>query len=118
MSSDESPPERPRRRVGEKPAPPKPKNDIPPPPEPPAPPRPGEVLRERYLVPRAVSEAALARELDVSVSYVSELVRGKRRVTTESALRLGRITGIDANEWTRLQHDWDAWREHHRPRRR
>ena len=97
MSSDETPPERPRRRVGEKPAPARPKSDVPPPPEPPPPPRP--------------------RELDVSVSYVSELVRGKRRMTTDSALRLGRATGIDANEWMRLQQDWDAWRERH-PRRR
>lgn len=117
MSSDETPPERPRRRVGEKPAPAKPKLDVPPPIEPPAPPRPGEVLRDRYLVARGVTEAALARELDVSLAYVSELVRGKRRVTTDTAIRLGRATGIDANEWVRLQHDWDVWREDH-PRRR
>jgi addiction module HigA family antidote len=69
------------------------------------------VLRDRYLVPRGVTEAKLAQDLDISKAYVVELVRGKRHVTTETALRLARVTGIDANEWLRLQQDWDAWRE-------
>lgn len=106
------------RRAGAQPTPePPPRVVVPEPPPEPGPPHPGEVLLERYLKPREVSEAALAKELNVSAAHVRELVRGKARITADTALRLARVTGISAKEWTRIQQDWEAWRVRN-PRRR
>ncbi|MFN7956652.1 MAG: HigA family addiction module antitoxin [bacterium] len=100
------------RRPGAQPAAAPPPRVTPPAPPPePAPPHPGQVLLEKYLKARAVSEAALAKDLNVSAAHVRELVRGKARITADTALRLARVTGIGAKEWARIQQDWDAWRD-------
>ena len=64
---------------------------------------PGEVLKEDYLVPLGMSARALAAELGVSANRVSEIVRGERDVTADTALRLARYFGTDPRFWLTLQ---------------
>lgn len=68
---------------------------------------PGEILREDYLVPLGMSENDLAKHLKVSVSRVNEIVRGRRGVTAETALRLARFFGGNAQSWLNLQSIYD-----------
>ena len=64
---------------------------------------PGEVLKEDYLVPLGMSARALAAELDVPANRVSEIVRGQRDVTADTALRLARYFETDPRFWLNLQ---------------
>ena len=64
---------------------------------------PGEVLKEDYLVPLQMSARALAAELGVPANRVSEIVRGERDVTADTALRLARYFGTDPRFWLNLQ---------------
>ena len=64
---------------------------------------PGEVLREEYLVPLNLSARALARELDVPANRLTEIMRGTRDVTADTAIRLGRYFGTDPRVWLNLQ---------------
>lgn len=64
---------------------------------------PGEVLREEYLVPLGLSARALAKLLDVPPNRLSEIIRGSRDVTADTAIRLGRYFGTDPRFWMNLQ---------------
>jgi addiction module HigA family antidote len=64
---------------------------------------PGEVLREEYLVPLGMSARALAKALGVPANRVSEIMRGTRDVSADTALRLGRYFGTDPRFWLNLQ---------------
>lgn len=64
---------------------------------------PGEVLREEYLVPLGMSVNALAHALRVPATRVHEIVKGRRSVTADTALRLARYFGGDAKSWMNLQ---------------
>ncbi|HET6231814.1 MAG TPA: HigA family addiction module antitoxin [Longimicrobiaceae bacterium] len=80
------------------------------------PPRhPGEVLLEEFINPLGLSLAEAARRLRISYPRLHEIIRGKRAVTTDTALRMERLFGIDANFWLDLQRDWDVWRVVHSP---
>jgi addiction module HigA family antidote len=68
---------------------------------------PGEVLKEDYLVPLRMSARALAAELGVPSNRVSEIVRGERDVTADTALRLARYFGADPRFWLNLQAAYD-----------
>lgn len=70
---------------------------------------PGEMLLEEFLKPLGVSQSAFARRLDVSFPRLNEIVRGKRGVTPDTALRLARVLGMPADFWMKLQSDWDLW---------
>ncbi len=64
---------------------------------------PGEILREEYLVPLGLSANALARALGVTTARVNDIVRERRGITGETALRLARYFGTDAQSWLNLQ---------------
>ena len=64
---------------------------------------PGEILREEYLVPLGLSANALARALGVTTARVNDIVRERRGITGEAALRLARYVGTDAQSWLNLQ---------------
>jgi len=64
---------------------------------------PGEVLREEYLVPLGLSARALAKELGVPANRVTEIMRGERDVTADTAIRLGRYFRTDPRFWLNLQ---------------
>ena len=70
---------------------------------------PGEMLLEEFLKPLAISQSAFAVRLGVSFPRLNEVVRGKRAVTPDTALRLAQVLGTSADMWLRLQQDWDLW---------
>jgi len=68
---------------------------------------PGEILREEYLAPLGISANGLARALGVTPARISEIVRQKRGITGDTALRLARYFGTDAQSWLNLQIAYD-----------
>jgi antitoxin HigA-1 len=74
---------------------------------------PGEMLREEFLKPLGLSQMALAEELGVSYPRINELVHGKRGVTPDTALRLERLFGMEAQFWLNLQLVWDLYEAQH-----
>jgi addiction module HigA family antidote len=70
---------------------------------------PGEMLLEEFLKPLEISQSAFAIRLGVSFPRLNEIVRGKRAVTPDTALRLARVLGMSADFWLGLQQDWDLW---------
>jgi addiction module HigA family antidote len=67
------------------------------------PPHPGETIQEEFLVPLGMSVNALARELGIGTTRLSEIVRGRRGVTADTALRLARYFGTTPELWVNLQ---------------
>jgi addiction module HigA family antidote len=70
---------------------------------------PGEMLLHEFLIPLGISQSAFAARLGVSFPRLNEIVRGKRAVTPDSALRLARVLRMPADFWLGLQQDWDLW---------
>lgn len=70
---------------------------------------PGEMLLEEFLKPLGISQSAFAVRLEVSFPRLNEIIRGKRSVTPDTALRLARVLGMSADFWLGLQQDWDLW---------
>ena len=70
---------------------------------------PGEMLLEEFLKPLGVTQSAFAVRLGVSFPRLNEIVRGKRGVSADTALRLAQVTGMSASFWLGLQLDWDLW---------
>lgn len=68
---------------------------------------PGEILREEFMLPRGLSQNALARALNVPPRRINEIVLEKRGITADTALRLTRYFGTSAEMWTGLQADYD-----------
>lgn len=72
-----------------------------------APVHPGEVLREEFLKPYGLSAHALAMRLQVPAPRIHDIVRKRRAVTVDTALRLGKFFGTSAEFWTGLQTQFD-----------
>ena len=68
---------------------------------------PGEILREEYLVPLGMSANALAVALHVTAARINDIVRERRSITPDTALRLARYFGGDAEIWLNLQQAFD-----------
>jgi len=81
--------------------------------EPPA--HPGEMLLEEFLKPLGMSQAKLAERLGVSYVRINELIHGKRGGTPDTALRLERLFGMEAQSWLNLQLVWDLYQLIHSP---
>ncbi|MCY4610727.1 MAG: HigA family addiction module antitoxin [Gammaproteobacteria bacterium] len=64
---------------------------------------PGEILKLDFMEPLALSAAALARATGVTPARISEIVRGRRGITAETALRLAKFFNTDAQSWMNLQ---------------
>lgn len=64
---------------------------------------PGEVLKQDFMEPFALSSTALARALGVTPARINEIVRGRRGITADTALRLARYFRTDAQSWMNLQ---------------
>jgi addiction module HigA family antidote len=67
------------------------------------------MLLEEFLKPLGISQSAFAIRLGVSFPRLNEIVRGRRSVTPDTALRLAQVTGMSADFWLGLQLDWDLW---------
>ena len=76
---------------------------------------PGEMLLEEFLKPLGMTQAELAEKIGVSYPRVNELIRGKRGVTPDTALRLERLFGMEAQFWLNLQLAWDLYHAIHSP---
>jgi len=72
-----------------------------------APVHPGEVLLEEFLKPMSLSQNRLALSIRVHPRRINEIVLGKRRVSAETALRLGRYFGMSPQFWLGLQAEYD-----------
>ena len=70
---------------------------------------PGEMLLEEFLRPLALIQTEFSDRLGVSFPRLNEIVRGRRSVTPDTALRLERVLGMPADFWLGLQLDWDLW---------
>ena len=68
---------------------------------------PGEILLEEYLEPLALSQNALGRAIGVSPRAVNEIVLGKRSITPEMSIRLGKFFGQTPEFWFRIQSNCD-----------
>ena len=68
---------------------------------------PGETIKEDVLKPLNVSVNQLARALAVDATRLNEIVRGRRGITADTALRLARYLGTSAEFWIGLQADYD-----------
>ena len=66
-------------------------------------------MLEEFLKPLGISQSALAVRMGVSFPRLNEIIRGKRGVTPDTALRLARVVGMSADFWPGLQLDWDLW---------
>jgi len=70
---------------------------------------PGRMLLEEFLKPLRISQMELADRIGVSYPRVNELVHGKRGMTPDTALRLERLFGMEAQFWLNLQLAWDLY---------
>ncbi len=75
-----------------------------------SPTHPGEILLEEFLKPYGLTQKELARRIGVSYPRVNELVRGRRDVTPDTALRLGRLFGTTPEFWLNLQQAYDLYK--------
>lgn len=71
---------------------------------------PGEVLAEEYLKPLNLSASALARAIDVPPNRISDIMRQKREISPDTAIRLGRFFNVDPRFWLNLQTAYDLSR--------
>lgn len=72
-----------------------------------APIHPGEILREEFLVPLQMTPHALSLALQIPATRINDIVRERRAITTDTALRLARYFGNTAEFWMGLQVDYD-----------
>ena len=68
---------------------------------------PGEILREEFMIPLGLSSTALAKALGVTPARINEIVREKRGITTDTALRQARFFGTDVQSWLNLQQQFE-----------
>ena len=80
-----------------------------------SPTHPGEMLLEEFLKPMDLSQTELAEKMGVSYPRVNELIHGKRGVTPDTALRLEKLFGMEAQFWLNLQLAWDLYHATHSP---
>ena len=72
---------------------------------------PGEVLLEEFLVPLGISAYKLAKDINIPQTRVSEILKGNRRITADTVLRLSKYFGNSAKFWLGLQDDFDLEEE-------
>jgi addiction module HigA family antidote len=72
---------------------------------------PGEILLEEFLRPMEISQYRLSKEIAIPQTRISEIIKGNRRITADTALRLGLYFGNSAKFWLGLQNDYDIENE-------
>lgn len=68
--------------------------------------KPGEILGEEFLKPMGISQSKLARDLDIPHRRVNEIIRGKRAISPDTALRLAHYFGTSAEFWMNLENTY------------
>ena len=72
---------------------------------------PGEVLLEEFLVPMEISAYKLSKDIDIPQTRISQIIKGNRRITADTAIRFSRYFGNSAKFWLGLQDDYDLEEE-------
>ena len=72
---------------------------------------PGEILFEEFLIPFKISAYKLAKDIDIPQTRISEIIKGNRRITADTALRFSKYFGNSAKFWLGLQDDFDLEEE-------
>ena len=72
---------------------------------------PGEILKEEFLIPLDISAYKLSKDLGIPQTRTSEILKGNRRITADTALRLSQYFGTTAKFWLGLQDDYDIEKE-------
>lgn len=72
---------------------------------------PGEVLSEEFLIPNNITPYKLAKDIGVPQTRISEIIKGNRRITADTALRFSKYFGTSAKFWLGLQDDYDIEEE-------
>lgn len=72
---------------------------------------PGKILSEEFLIPLQISAYKLAKDLEIPQTRVSAIIKGNRRITADTALRLSKYFGNSAKFWLGLQNDFDIEEE-------
>lgn len=75
---------------------------------------PGEVLQEEFLLPLQITAYRLSKDIGIPQTRISEILKGRRRITADTALRLSRYFGTTSKFWLGLQDDYDLEEEHHK----
>lgn len=68
---------------------------------------PGDILKTEFMQPLGLTAYRLAKELHVPLTRINDVVRGKRSISADTALRLGIYFGLPAQFWLNLQNDYD-----------
>ena len=74
---------------------------------------PGEILLEEFLKPLEISAYRLSKEISIPQTRISQIIKGNRRITADTALRLSKFFGTSAKFWLGLQDDFDIEQESH-----
>lgn len=72
---------------------------------------PGEILLEEFLLPMEISAYRLSKDTQIPQTRISQIIKGKRRITADTALRLSSYFGNSAKFWLGLQDDYDIEEE-------
>ena len=72
---------------------------------------PGEILSEEFLLPMEITAYRLSKEIGIPQTRISQIIKGKRRITADTALRLSAFFGNSARFWLGLQDDYDLEEE-------
>ena len=72
---------------------------------------PGEILSEEFLIPFNITAYKLAKDIEIPQTRISEIIKGNRRITADTALRLSKYFGNSAKFWLGLQDDFDIEEE-------
>ncbi len=72
---------------------------------------PGEILNEEFLVPLGITSHYLSKQLNLSPSRIAEIIKGKRSITANTAIRLAKFFGTSSQFWLNLQVEYDISKE-------
>lgn len=72
---------------------------------------PGEILQEEFLIPLEISAYKLSKDIGIPQTRISAILKGNRRITADTALRLSKYFGNSAKFWLGLQDDFDIEEE-------
>ncbi len=75
---------------------------------------PGEILKEEFLLPMKISAYRLAKDTNMPATRISEILKGRRRITADTALRLSQYFGNSADFWLGIQDEYDLRKERDR----
>lgn len=70
---------------------------------------PGEMLLEEFLRPLGMTQSEAARRMEIPLNRLNEVIRGRRGITADTALRLAGLLNTDPEIWMNLQNQWDLW---------